>query len=298
RLDEYLRDGQTPENSPEMAAHLTQCSICATEYQARERLKSALQKAVRNEAPAPDFQARLRQSIRPQPSGISWWMGIAAALLLAFGAWGGFLIVQQFRTSPAATIVTLAEASSPAQVAIQQIGIGDHIHCTVNRDYSRGPRSDERIQHDLGSDFADLLPLIRELAPEHTVFLGHVCNFQGRDFVHLILTRGNTPVSVTLTRKRGETFDSEHSIASHKSAVVPLYLSQIDGLSVASFETVKYLGFVISGLPRTEHQQIAASITPKLRDFALRVEGRTAQQLTQIPLSRSTFPLLFVKAGL
>lgn len=281
RLDEYLRDGQTPESSPEMADHFAQCATCATEYQARERLKSALKRAVQNDPVPPDLKDKLRQSIQSKPSGVSWWMGIAAAFLLVFGAWASLRIIKQPPSETASTIVTIAEAVSPEQASIQKVGLGDHIHCAVNRDYSPGPRSDERILHDLGHDFADLLPLVRKQAPQYRTFLGHVCNFQGRDFVHLILMRDKIPVSIILTRKQGEFLDAEHLIASLKSSIVPLYLSQIDGMNVASFETNKYLGFVVSGLPRAEHQQIAASITPALRDYTRRIEEHLAQYLTE-----------------
>lgn len=280
RLDEYLRDGQTPESSLEMAEHFAHCATCATEYQARERLKSALKRAVQNDPVPPDLRDKLRQSIQSKPSGVSWWMGMAAAILLLFGVWASFQIIRR-PPQPTSTIVTIAEAASPEQTSIQKVGLGDHIHCAVNRDYSHGPRSDERILLDLGNDFADLLPLVRKQAPQYTTFLGHVCNFQGRDFVHLILMRDKIPVSVILTRKQGESLDAEHLIASLKSSVVPLYLSQFDGMNVASFETNKYLGFVVSDLPRADHQQIAASLTPVLRDYTRRVEEHIAQYLIE-----------------
>ncbi|MCI0665785.1 MAG: hypothetical protein L0220_32410, partial [Acidobacteria bacterium] len=150
----------------------------------------------------------------------------------------------------------------------------DHIHCALHRDFSAGPRSFERMSHDLGPEYIGLIPSVKERVPQdYTLMVGHRCDFKGRNFVHLILTNQKTILSVILTKKNGETFDKNAVAAVMQASGAPLYRARLQDQEVVGFETRDYLAYVVSGLPQDEHLRLASSLTPSVRNFLGRLEG-------------------------
>jgi hypothetical protein len=154
------------------------------------------------------------------------------------------------------------------------VGMGDHIHCALHRDFSSGPRSFERMARDLGPDYIDLVPLVKDHAPQdYTMMVGHRCDYKGRNFIHLILTNQKTILSIILTKKNGEAFDKSALATVLQSSGAPLYRARLQDQEIVGFETRDYVAYVVSGLPQEDHLQLASGLAPSVRVFLARLEG-------------------------
>ncbi len=144
-----------------------------------------------------------------------WGRRLAAAavfLMVCSGVW----MAVQIRTAPHeldhAAQETYIDSLYARVVAIIRVGLGDHLHCTVFRKFTKDPPTFEQMAKKMGPDWVGLVPLVEERAPEqYRVMLAHRCGYRGREFVHLALQSDAKLLSVIITPKRaGEDFSTEN----------------------------------------------------------------------------------------
>jgi hypothetical protein len=258
----------------EVLRHLERCQNCAEALETRRRVKSALKQAVKRQEGAPAaLRAKILKSVKPAPAWQHWSLAAAAAVLLMLGGWLVIRSVNFRSPSDLSAQANLNETLSAHNTEILKIGLGDHIHCALYRDFSKGPWSAERISREMGEHLS-LVPAVRERVPQdYTLMVAHRCDYQGRNFVHLILTRPQTILSVILTKKNGAAFDESNLNTVLKASGVPLYQMRLQDLEVAGFETRDYLAYVVSGLPQADNFRLASSLAPSVRDFVARLES-------------------------
>ncbi len=285
RIQTALAKNEPIRMSSELAQHLGDCAACAALLDARQGVKSILQRAIANETAAPvALRARIRRELR-QPSTawqrvFSWFDGLnhkwmlaaaAAALLVTIGG------LSWVRRQPASGMSEIASLQREATVTehnarILKIGFGNHVHCAVARDDSAGPRSFAQMAQAIGYAWIELVPLVKEHVPtDYRVMIAHRCKFEGRAFIHLILSNQQTLLSLVLTPKNGEAFDAQEAIA--QIAGVTLHQMREQNYSVAGFETAAYLGYVVSGLTAEQNLQLALRLAPAVTEFVTRREG-------------------------
>ncbi|MCI0388042.1 MAG: zf-HC2 domain-containing protein [Acidobacteria bacterium] len=274
-LDAYLSNELTVETNLDVLTHLERCPRCTEELETKQRVKNALKRAMDRQEPAPvDLQQKILKEIRPQSRPNYWWLAVAATIVLSVGAFGVLRWINTRHASNGFIKLGGNELISNNNAEMLNIGVGDHIHCALHRDFSAGPRSFERMSHDLGPEYIGLIPSVKERVPQdYTLMVGHRCDFKGRNFVHLILTNQKTILSVILTKKNGETFDKNAVAAVMQASGAPLYRARLQDQEVVGFETRDYLAYVVSGLPQDEHLRLASSLTPSVRNFLGRLEG-------------------------
>ncbi len=280
QLDALVSDELAAEAKLAVTSHLARCSACAEALEARQRVKQALKEAITNDEGAP---AALRERIIKEIGQHSvpaanqnyrqWWLAAAAALLLCTV---GFGLLRWANRQPASTskLASLTEAASEPNAQVLKIGLRDHVHCAVGRDYSAGPRGFERMAQEMGPDFISLVPLVRGRVPvDYVVMIAHQCKFEGRSFVHLILSNQQTLLSLVLTKRNGEAFDQNNVGAIVQASGVPLHQMSVQNLAVTGFETRDYLAFVVSNLDTNNNLQIATQLAPAVRDFLTKLAG-------------------------
>lgn len=288
---------------PAVTAHLAACSVCAAELATTQRLQRALQTAVQHSAPAPAaLRARILNEIaltnQPLPAPAqptSWWTnwraswlshwqlpqwGLAAAAALAL-----FFVGYRFaqRNAPTAPTVATVNATRTHDAAAEardwqvlRVGLHDHVHCAVERDYSAGPVPLAQMTASLGPDFSELLPVVQQQVPQgFAVLLAHHCQFEERRFIHFILSDQRTLLSLILTRKEKAeaAFDPRHVGAILDAAGVAVHHAQEQSYTVAGFESPAYLGFLVSNLSQPAHLQLAAQLAPAVQAWLLRRAG-------------------------
>ena len=133
------------------------------------------------------------------------------------------------------------------------IGVNAHIQCAVAGTFAEPAQG-------LGTQFGPMpQPLTEAAGSDYTMVSARPCTASGRAYVHVSLRRGQTPVSVILT-KRGE------------QEVFPRMLSALhegnrDGYSVAGFESGDYLAYIVSALPGPRNKELAGRLEPVIDRF-------------------------------
>jgi hypothetical protein len=111
------------------------------------------------------------------------------------------------------------------------------------------------------------LPVVEERLSGFQVLEAHVCSTPGgpRKYVHFIARGQGTILSVILTKREGKSLPAGGFVAARPSGAADLYKAQLEGFSVAGFESEQYFGFVVSDLGQNEVMQIATALEPALR---------------------------------
>jgi anti-sigma factor (TIGR02949 family) len=270
-LDAYLSNELMVETNLEVLKHLEGCNDCSAALESRMRVRNALRKAVEQEIVPVGLrgriQARLRGGEARRGEVPFWnrWAMVAAMASLVCVAGGGVYRAWIQRHSSGLTQLT---------AAILKIGLGDHIHCAIDSQFSKQHYTREEMSSKLGPEYSGLVLLAKDkVPPEYDVVVAHQCTFNGRRFVHLILKNQETVISLAITKKEGESFPRDELQAALKVSGVPLYKTRAQSMEVAGFETRDYLGFVVSDLGESQNLQIASSLVPAVRDFLAKLEG-------------------------
>jgi anti-sigma factor RsiW len=282
-LDSYVDNELLVETNHEVLRHLATCADCTRVLEDRVRVKKAVKQAVTQvEAPAVLLQG-IQKTIRDGkhhrfalPDLGRWGMAVAALLLLVAG---GLVMLRTVRLrNPAVDGVRgIFEAVSTEARGILQIGLADHIHCTLELGRWKELISFESMKEATGSsalgpEFIDLVPTVKEtLGPAFHLVQGHRCTINGRDYVHLIATGENGAIlSLVITEKKGDAFNSARA-ATAQASTVPLYRDNQEHLEIAGFETNHFLAFVVSNLDRDANQKVASALAPPVYQFLQRL---------------------------
>ena len=217
-----------------------------------ERLRAAFD----NEPVPRDLEARLRTRLDHPPRGADWRRLVTSLAMLVF-------------------VIGLSQFYAMKKTGeLYQVGVDDHIHCAIAGVY---PHQTQRVEmvEGLGPQFAPMLqPVVDEAAAGRSapdaVESAHRCTVNGRAYVHIILRRDKTLISVILTRRTAaEAFP--RAIAAHvvHASGVPIHEGILDGYAVSSLESGAWLGYVVSGLPAPENDALSVRLAPVIRRFAL-----------------------------
>src|ERR1044072_2153561 len=183
-LDAYL-DGELPrETLQEILQHLENCQKCELELAAREQVKKALQQVVKKDVAPFGLQQRIQKNLR-KPDADSrvkfsrWVLAVAATLILGVIGLGVFKVMQTNRESRA------QEQAQLQARAILQVGLGNHVHCAIDKGLADKHFTAEEMTAKLG-EFAGLVAQVQTRLPSsYQVVVGHRCKFNDGQFVHL-----------------------------------------------------------------------------------------------------------------
>ncbi|MEW6736014.1 MAG: zf-HC2 domain-containing protein, partial [Acidobacteriota bacterium] len=279
--DFYLNNELSLETNLAVIKHLEDCSRCAQVFEGGIHLKNLLRRAVRQEAASPMLQEKIQKSLRTQQSQVAWYsswrnrvLAAAAALTLLLAGWLALRVWQQPLTS--STPLAVNQTPVIPSDRLLRVGLSTHIHCGLEWQESNASPSFEQMLPKLGSDFAGLLSLVKDKTPDFKIIEAHRCyNSEYRDqkFVHIILKKDQTLLSLIITDKNGAQLAKESLPAVLQAAGVSLYHTHQENFETVGFETEKYLAFIVSNLAKDDNLQIASSLAPSVRDFLVKLEG-------------------------
>jgi hypothetical protein len=146
------------------------------------------------------------------------------------------------------------------------IGVSDHRHCAIEGAY---PKQTERAAMitALGPSSVMLQPILDQM-PGDAVVSAHRCTVGGRAYVHVIVRRGQSMISVIMTRRKDDEFyPRTFSTAFLRRSSIPIRDAELEGYSVSGFTAGGYLGYVVSALPPAQNRELAAHIAPVIRKY-------------------------------
>lgn len=276
-LDAWLSNELAEPDRSFVRSHLDDCARCREELDSRTRLRDALRGAVSRQNVPDGLNDLLRAATVAAPGKIFdlrsrslWKYAVAAMVLIALG-WGTFRLTRSDR-SQIARVDTPGVSDTIARHNHQQAmndaalilhaGMLDHDRCAIGY-HGNDHFTFEQMAREMGPEFIDLVPLLDSSVAGYKVTVGHRCSFGGRDFVHMILRKGPTVLSVAITPRKGdEGFPKDRLIIALESSGIPLYQQKLERYQVAGFQTDRFLVFVISDLTPEENISITSNIAP------------------------------------
>jgi hypothetical protein len=246
---------------------------------ARDRLKSAVKNV-----PVP---ASLDSRIQIPISGAipTWrWLPRLVTVLVAAGVLGVLSTAYQFghlRLTKASQDAYIASVSSHLG-ALMRIGLRDHIHCSVFRQYPKNPPTPEEILNPrfetgvkaISPQYAGLIPIVRSLVPKnYRMTLAHQCTYKGREYIHLSLMDESNTLSLVITRKvNGESFHVENLLPALNESGIPMYQAGVQRFQISAFETTDYLVYFISDLGKQQNTKLMLALAPPVKGFLAKIE--------------------------
>jgi hypothetical protein len=275
-MDAYLSSELLVETTSEVLRHLESCEACSRELESRMRVREALRKAAAKYSPSEHLRQAIHQRLRRAQPGLfsgsratTWAFALAAlALVVIAGAVG----LQWFRLGRGRQIVA----------SVLALGVSDHVQCAIRgHSYPEVANQPEELRKKLGPQYAGLLSIVAGKLSGFQVLEAHICSVPGspRKYIHFIARGRGTILSVILTKRDGESLPGGRSLVGNSPGGVDLYKSQLEGFSVAGFESNEYFGFVVSDLGQSEVLELAASVAPPLRDA---LDGNAATARTEV----------------
>jgi hypothetical protein len=234
-------------------------------------MRNALKRAMDSQPVPAHLEGKIRATIRSgeddRRSRFSWnWMfaGFGTAGLAAVALFTFFSLNRHYVQRTDEYVAKLRLQVSK----VMGVGLGDHVHCAYFRKYPEPPPPVEKMQRELGPEYAALLDAVKANVPEEfRVRLAHRCSYQGRQFVHLVLKDGERLMSVVVAAKKdGEALSAERLVPALMSSGVPLYQQRAESFQIAAFENSRHLVYLISDLPGEKNVQMLQAMAGGLND--------------------------------
>ena len=265
-LDSYLSNELLVETNHEVLRHLENCPACAEELEQKIRARNVLRGAVARVTPSSGLEEHVRKAVRARAaSGLAashvqrWSIAAVVLLGLALGGTQGLRLRRDYEAR---------------QTALLDVGLRDHVHCTLGGHYPAIPPTFAEMARKMGPDFVQLVPVVEQKAGDYKVIEGHQCRVGGRKYKHIILRGNHTLMSVIVTRKQqGEAFPRSILLPVLKASGVALHNTDVKNLAVSGFETKDFLVFVVSDLDENANLHVAERMAPGLRGVLAKIES-------------------------
>ncbi len=242
--------------------HLASCGECAAIAEQRENLRLRVRNAVCNVDAPPDLGYKVHAAIAEGGASRNWLpalTAVAAALVVSAGAvyfWPAREAVQQ----------NAAAARVSDQVPLlMQIGLRQHVHCGVLREYPKDAPTLLDLARAEGSN-AGLIDAVESHVPDGLhVVMAHRCSYLGRVYTHLIARGEGHLMSLLVTKREGgEIFENDlKAVASELNT--PIFAAGTPQYSIDAFATSGDLVFLVSDLDATRNLAALKAMTPQVR---------------------------------
>ncbi|HET9530023.1 MAG TPA: zf-HC2 domain-containing protein [Blastocatellia bacterium] len=275
-LDSYTNNDLPDETRDEVSNHLKACAACSREMDARLRMKNLLQNAVKRDAAPAELRERVQREVRKNRTVTArrYWAAAAAMFALLLSGWAVVRLLQ----APAPSNPAYQASFDPAGAQVLRVGLDNHVFCAVDHGLAHRRFSPEEMSSRLGPEYFGLVSIVeRHMPGRYEVAVGHRCRANKREYVHLILKRGQEAISLVITKKNGESFERAGLPAVLNASGVPLYGTRLDGYEVAGFESRDHLAFVISDLSGEDNNRVASTLAAGVRDYLARLEAQPAE---------------------
>src|SRR5262249_34667883 len=207
-LDSFLSGELLVETNHSVLRHVELCARCRAELAARRQLRDLLRRACLKETMSADGYARLRERLRAEVRR----GGMAAVKEVSIFT---RLFSMRHRLAAGVAIVSLViggayhlsglsqrtvYAAELSSMLISQAA-GDHDNCALQfADHERPEAMDEAATK-YDPAYADLDKVAEPGAQGMQLRAAHICSFGGRNFAHLVYTRGEQLISLMVTER-------------------------------------------------------------------------------------------------
>lgn len=262
--ESYLSDELLVETNHQVNHHIEHCPDCRADFASRRVLRRRVNSAGRNAADFqinPVFNNKLEFGLKEEAMRSSFWSKLwsspkvllpaMAALVLAFG-FGIFYL-----NNGSSSIITASNSLTKGLAELAHFAAGNHKDCALEKlgmweemsksDYPEKAAYTEKILAPLKEKYSDNIEMLSV----------HDCEYQGKQFTHVVIRNGSNIVSVF--------FDKSDVLSAPKDSRVSPITSEVEeGFQVASFANSTQAIFVVSDMPETENLNVARVLTDSL----------------------------------
>jgi anti-sigma factor RsiW len=276
RLDLFIDNQMDAVEAAEFVRHLAECPACEVLRANRVAVRTRMKNAVRQEEIPFGMGDRIHFAISRQKRSLSigprYLMAIAAVAVLAAG--GVYLYPTLLRKFAAPVVAgKVADNSGDTYVSqvaalvapVMQIGLAQHVHCGVLRQYPDNPPPLLEIARAKGAN-AGLINAVESHLPDQCrVVMAHQCSYKGRTYTHVIARGGGHLLSLLIThRNEGEDFGKDMQAAATELET-PIYEGGVQSFSIDSFETSGNLVYLISDFDAARNLAMMKGMTAEVR---------------------------------
>lgn len=252
--------------------HFASCSDCSTFAQQREAFRLRLRSAIRSVEAPPDLGHKVQFSISREghPRGLFWLstgvlpatMAVAAVLVIAAGA---IYFWPQRDTAKPEVAFHYSDNVAP----VMQVGLRQHVHCGVLREYPKEAPTLLELASAPGSN-AGLINAVESHAPEGLhVVMAHRCSFEGRDYTHVIARGGGRLMSLLITKREGADVLGSDLKAVASELDTPIYgagaRKDSRDYAIDFFATSGDLVYLVSDLDPAQNLAALRAMMPQVR---------------------------------
>jgi hypothetical protein len=280
QMDAYVDDHIDPAAGTAIAAHVETCPSCREELELRRQLRSRLKLAIDSSPSIPHLPTKVLARIRASQPKATWFgmarlfVALGAMLIITIGVTGVAYERGHLRFTRKMQQSYIASISSRV-ASIMRVGLGDHVHCGVFRNYSKANEpSLEQMESDLGPAYKGLLPVVEPHVPhDFRVVLGHRCKYQGRQFVHFTMKSDRQLISIVIAQKQdGETFRTSTLVPVIEHGGLAIYHDDVQRFDITGFETRGHLVYLISDAPANDNRQLMITLAPGIGSYLAKLE--------------------------
>jgi hypothetical protein len=286
-IDSFLCGETLVESNLEMIRHAEHCPTCRAELAARRNLRLQMQRVIGERKMSADAYQRLRSRLR-QEAGLS-----SPPITEPAASWlTRFASLFNGRTPLLAALTVLlllgmswwltrSQQAPSVQAAVLSPAVFDQAareHDLCARFYANSPEPQAMaaaaVEYDAA--YAKLDQIAKVKAQGMQMRAAHKCSLVGRNFAHLLFSRGSELISFMVT---------ERDAAAMRDGIIPqddgrlaaLQHAQSAGCTTSAYQTQRHVVFVISKLTQAQSEQLALQVALPISEHVRQAEQVTAR---------------------
>jgi hypothetical protein len=254
--------------------HLASCEACEALRAGRAALRARIRAATRDVEIPFALGDRIRFAIAKEirSSSHGWTGMLSAVAATVFAVVGGvyYYPVYYPMLFPQAPPPVSPGEAYVRQVAtlvppIMQVGVSQHVHCGVLRQYPEKPPSLLELAHAPGAN-AGLINAVESHLPDQCrVVMAHKCDYKGRSYIHVIARGGGNLLSLLITKRlEGDEFDKDLQ-AVQIELDTPIYSAEVQNYAIHAFDASGNLVYLVSDFDASENLRMLQGMTDEVR---------------------------------
>lgn len=291
QLDSYLSRELPGEAAFSLERHAEGCADCRAEMRSRVNLRATMRAAFQSVTLSDEAANRMRTRLREAaladttraarrasgPSAFQRFFSQVFAMPLPLTVAAGILIVVGLAYTFSVFGPTVAYASELSPTFIAQAA-GDHDYCAVQFARRTEPVNDvdNAQNYDANKTFLKLHEAAASYAQGLTLHAAHVCGFGGRDFAHLVYTRGDGQMISLLVGRRDAQAIKGGRVPSDDGLRAGLQSALHNQYTVSAYQTSRNIVLIVSQLSGAENDALAARLAQPVSAHVRQIEAGQA----------------------
>ena len=281
-IDSFLCGETLVESNLEMIRHAEHCPACRTEMAQRRNLRLQMQR-VAGSAKMPGYahdslRARLRQeaglgAVTTAPKTTNWRSRLAelfsgrmpllaslTVLLLVGMSWW---LTRTNNSSVEAAVLSPAVFEQAAR---------EHELCAHFYAEADEPKAMAASATDYDAAYAKLDQIAKVKAQGMQLRAAHKCSLVGRNFAHLLFSRGSELISFMVTERDAAAM-RKGLVPADDGKQLPLQHDQQAGCTMSAWQTQRHVVFVVSKLAQAQSEQLAQQVAQPISEHLRQAEA-------------------------